>query len=156
MMKSLMFALLACWTSLAWADPLDTGEAYTTRQGPPEWMDKTDFGLLVVDYGMFALIVVALGWLVVKHPQRFAAFEHAIQWPVRSLFAVAKRTGGVGALVLQMMGTFIGFVVVVAWVFFCQWLKSQGLGALSMAGLALIALMLVRMIKGNEAPKPIR
>jgi len=154
-MHRFILFIWAIWPEIVLADPLDQGEAYTTRQGPPEWMDKTDFGLLIVDYGLFALLVVALGWLVFKHPQRFAAFEKIVQWPIRAVFSLATRVGGVGEFMLQMIGGLAAFILVVVWVFFCQWLKSKGLGALSMGGLALLALMLVRMIKGDEKPRPI-
>lgn len=58
-----IFLLLALYSGTALADPLDQGEAYTTRPGPPEWMDSIDFGLLLVNYGVFALMIIAMGWL---------------------------------------------------------------------------------------------
>jgi len=151
----LLYVLLACWPDLLWADPLDQGEAYAARQGPPVWMDNVDLSLLLVDYGIFALLVVALGWAVVKYPQRFVTFETIMLKPILAIFLLAKRVGGVGEILLQMIGGLAGFILAAAWVFFCQWLKSIGLGAFSMAGLALLALMLVRMIRGKEREHPL-
>ena len=57
--------------------------------------------------------------------------------------------------VLQMFGGIAVFIALAAWIFFCQWLKHHGLGALAMIGLAFVALLLVRIIKGSEKPVPI-
>ncbi len=141
--------------SSSWADPLDTGEAYVDRAAPPAWMDKIDFGLLLVDYGIFALTIVAMGWLLIKRSDLLSRLESRIFAPFSAIFAAAKRVGGVGELLLQMVGGMALFLALAAWVFFCQWLKHVGLGALSMAGLALVALLLVRMIKGKEREIPV-
>jgi len=137
------------------ADPLDAGEAYTTRQGAPEWMDGIDFGFLLLDYSFFALVLIALGWLLFKKPQYLQRLESLIWRPYQAIFSAATRTGGVLEFVLQLFGGLAVFVSLAAWFFFCQWLKAQGLGALSMAGLAFAALMLVRAIKGEEKEQPI-
>lgn len=134
----------------AMADPLDKGEAYTTRKGPPEWMDNIDLSLLLIDYGVFALMVIAMGWLLIKRPHYFLKLEALIKRPFAAIFAAASRAGTVTGFILQMVGGLAAFVALAAWVFFCQWTKSKGLGALSMIGLALMALMLVRLIKGNK------
>lgn len=153
--KSGMGLLLACWPALLFADPFDKGEAYTTRQGPPEWMDSVDFGLLLVDYGVFALMVIALGWLFVKKPTYLNRLESLIRSPFRAIFHTAQCAGGVNKLILQVFGGLLMFLSLSAWVFFCQWLKHEGLGALSMIGLAFAAFMLVRLLKGDEKPKPV-
>ncbi|MDQ6987763.1 MAG: hypothetical protein Q9M25_08170 [Mariprofundaceae bacterium] len=139
-----------CYPLSAIADPLDAGEAYTTRQGAPEWMDGIDFGLLLLDYSIFALVLIALGWLLFKKPQYLQRLESLIRRPFQAVFSAATRVGGVTEFVLQLFGGLAVFVTLAGWFFFCQWLKSQGLGALSMAGLAFAALMLVRAIKGDE------
>jgi len=147
--------LLACWPELSLADPLDAGEAYVSRGGPPEWMDKTDFGLLLVDYGVFALAIVALGWMIFKRPQYLFRLESLVRYPFHMVFLAAKRSGGVIELILQSLGGLAAVAAMVGWIFFCQWLKHQGLGALSMIGLAFAAFILVRVIKGNEVSQPV-
>jgi len=137
------------------ADPLDKGEAYTTRSGPPEWMDNVDLGLLLVDYSIFALTLIGLGWLLFKKPTYLARLESVVRAPFAAIFAAAKRAGGVTEFVLQLFGGIAVFISLGAWVFFCQWLKHIGLGAFAMIGLAFVALLLVRLIKGNEKELPI-
>jgi hypothetical protein len=147
--------LLLYWPSLLWADPLDRGEAYTMRQGPPEWMDKTDFMLLIINYGIFALALIGLAWLIFKRPEYLQRLESVILRPFKFIFSLAHRTGGLGEVVLQALGGLAAFLTLAAWVFFCQWLKYVDLGAISMVGLAFAALMLVRLLKGDEKPQVI-
>jgi len=154
-MRRVILSTVALMPGTLWADPLDRGEAYTTRAGPPEWMDNIDFGLLLVDYGIFALTLIGLGWLLFKRPDYLLRLESVIRAPFAAIFVAAKRAGGVTEFMLQMLGGVAVFVALVAWVFFCQWLKHVGLGALAMAGLAFVALLLVRMIKGNERGRPV-
>lgn len=146
---------IACWPGLAMADPLDAGEAYTARAGAPEWMDKIDFGLLLVDYGVFALAIIGMGWILLKKPQYLYRLEAVVRYPFGMIFSAATRCGGVMEFILQLFGGLAVFVTLAGWIFFCQWLKHQGLGALSMVGLAFAALMLVRIIKGKEVSHPI-
>ena len=153
MMRWMAAAMLYPVTAVA--DPLDKGEAYTTRQGPPPWKDNVDLSLLLVDYGIFALMLIGLGWLLFKRPHYFLRMESIIRYPFAAMFAAAKRAGGAIEFILQIITVVAAFIALAAWVFFCQWLKSEGLGALSMIGLAFMALMLVRLIKGNEKSQPI-
>jgi len=148
MMRWIVATLLYPITAMA--DPMDKGEAYTTRQGPPEWMDNVDLSLLLVDYGIFALMLIGLGWLLFNRPHYFLSVESMIRYPFSAIFAAGKRAGGVLEFVLQIFAVVAAFIALAAWVFFCQWLKSKGLGAFSMIGLAFMALMLVRLIKGKE------
>jgi len=150
-----IFLLLAFYSGTALADPLDKGEAYTTRPGPPEWMDSVDFGLLVVNYGVFALMVIALGWLFYKKPNYLDRLEALICAPFLAIFHTAKCAGGVNKFILQVFGGVLIFITLTVWVFFCQWLKHIGLGAVSMAGLAFAAFMLVRLLKGKEKSQAI-
>ncbi len=152
--KRFALTILLCWPTFAMADPLDRGEAYTTRAGSPPWMDKIDFGLLLVDYGIFALTLVALGWLLFKKPHLLYRLESIVRAPFAGIFAAARRAGGVTEFLLQMLGGLAIFLSLAAWIFFCQWLKHMGLGALSMIGLAFAALLLVRLIKGKERDVP--
>ena len=144
--------LLIYLPSMALADPLDKGEAYTTRQGPPDWMDGVDFTWLIVDYGLFALAVIALGWLLMKRPDLFRAFEKVICSPFRLLLGIAAHLPVVLRELLQGITGLLVIALIVAWVFLCQWFSHHGLGAISMAGLALEAVILVRLIKGTERP----
>ncbi len=145
-----MFVFLACWPQSLWADPFDNAEAYANSSEPPVWMDGMDVGLLLVDYGVFALALVALGWLLFKKPERMQRLEAFILRPFRAIFAAAKHAGGALELILQTIGGLAAFVSLAVWVFFCQWLKHEGLGAVSMLGLAFAALMLVRLLKGDD------
>jgi len=154
--KNILLApMMIAGGTMAIADPLDRGEAYTTRQTPPEWMDGVDFGLLLVDYGVFALTLIGLGWLLLKKPHLLYRMEAVVRAPFSAIFAAAKDAGGVIEFVLQLFGAAAVFAALGVAVFFCQWLKHIGLGALSMIGLAFVALLLVRMIKGNEREMPV-
>jgi len=138
----------------ALADPLDTGEAYTTRKGPPDWMSGIDFTWLLVDYIVFAIMVFALGWVLAKRISVFERFETILYWPFTHLFSLASH---LPILLRELAQGIIGLAIlflVVAWVFFCQWLSQQGLGAISMAGLALEAVVFIRVVK--QAGKPSR
>jgi len=149
-----MAALLLPFT--AFADPLDKGEAYTTRQGPPEWMDGVDISWLIVDYGLFALAIIGIGWLLMKKPEHFARFETIICLPFRIMMqGAAKLPFLLRELAQGLVGLSV-ILLIVAWVILCQWLKHHGLGGLSMAGLALEAVILVRLIKGTEKPLPVQ
>ncbi len=149
-MKRLIFTILACWPVLALADPLDLDEGYTTRQMPSSWWDKSDFWLLLGDYMVFALVLIALGWLLFKQPRYVQQAESMIQRPFRTIFAAAGCAEGLMKGILYLLGGLLTFVALAAWIFFCQWLKSHGLGAFSMAGLALMSVMLVRLIRGEH------
>lgn len=139
----------------AFADPLDKGEAYTTRQGPPPWMDGVDVGWLIVDYGIFALMIVAIGWVLSRRISMFESFEAFISWPFRWMFRLASRLPIILRELAEGISGLAILFLIVAWVMFCQWLKHQGLGAISMAGLALEAVVLVRLIKNGEKPQPV-
>ncbi len=145
-------AMMAAWLpAVALADPLDRGEAYTERGAPPDWMDGVDFGWLLVDYGVFAIVVVAFGWVLLRRPQWFEQFEALLSAPFGMLFRAAS---GLPVLLRELAQGLIGLVIlglVVGWVFFCQWLSHHHLGAIAMAGLALLAVILVRLVKRSES-----
>ncbi|OIO70217.1 MAG: hypothetical protein COW19_08140 [Zetaproteobacteria bacterium CG12_big_fil_rev_8_21_14_0_65_55_1124] len=147
-----IISLLALMPTAAFADPLDKGEAYTTRQGPPEWMDGVDLSWLLVDYGIFALMIVAIGWVLTKRITAFERFESVIRWPFSQMLKLASHLPIILRELAQGITGLIILFLIVAWVIFCQWLKHQGLGAISMAGLALEAVILVRLIKQGEKP----
>ena len=137
--------------TLAFADPLDKGEAYTMRDTPPDWMDAGDFAWLLVDYGVFAIIIAAIGWIMFKHPQQFARFERTVLKPMSFLFEQEKKYDGVVSFAFAMIAWVSVFIFTVSWVFFCQWLGHLGLGAVSMAGLALEAVLIVRALRDSES-----
>jgi len=150
MRKIISLAALLPFT--AFADPLDKGEAYTTRQGPPDWMDGIDFTWLLIDYGVFALMVIALGWVLTKRIGLFESFENFIYWPFSRLMGLASRLPIILREFAQGIVGLVVLLLIVAWVMFCQWLYHYGLGAVCMAGLALEAVFLVRLIKRGEKP----
>ncbi|MDQ6971833.1 MAG: hypothetical protein Q9M30_04225 [Mariprofundaceae bacterium] len=145
-----IIGLISFIPSLAFADPLDTGEAYTTRQAPPEWMDGVDLSWLLVDYGLFALVIIALGWILMRKKEAFEGFENVLRWPFSRLLGLAARLPVVLRELAQGIVGLMVIFLVVAWVIFCQWLSHKGLGGLSMAGLALEAVILVRLVKRGE------
>jgi len=147
-LRIIMFFLPAT----AYADPLDQGEAYVTRQGAPKWMDGVDFTWLLLDYGLFAVAIIALGWVVMKRPESFARFENVLTAPFRMLLHLAACLPIVLRELMQGMVGLLVIVLVMAWVVLCQWFSHIGFGALAMAGLALEAVILVRLIKRGEKP----
>lgn len=149
-MKGAYAFLVLLMPIMAFADPLDTGEAYTTRKGPPEWMDGVDFTWLLLDYVLFGLAVVLIGWLLIRRPEQFGRFEACIRWPFASLFELSSRLPVVLRELLQFVTILFALLITAAWVMLCQWLNHLHLGALAMAGLALLAVILVRSIKRSE------
>ncbi|RMH52739.1 MAG: hypothetical protein D6682_01360 [Zetaproteobacteria bacterium] len=138
----------------ALADPLDQGEGYATRGVAPSMLDRGDVALLLVDYGVFALAVVALGWVALRRPGLLLRLEQYLRAPFAAIFAAAGRAGGVAGIVLHLIGVMVVLLALAVWIFACQWLKHAGLGALSMVGLALLALVLVRAIRqGGAEPR---
>ncbi len=140
------------WIGTAWADPLDAGEGYALRGGPPDWMDSVDFGWLIVDYGLFALTVGLLGWLMFAHPARALRWRDALAMPWRALFRAAEALPFGLRELAQGLAVAAALLAVAAWVFFCQWLSSMHLGALAMAGLAMLAVFLVSLMRDGGKP----
>lgn len=155
-------ASLATWNLGAWllagttafADPLDY-DSYV-RQDPRDfWMSRGDFGWLLMDYGLFALSIVAAGWVARKRPDLWLAVERRLRAPLAALRAAADARGGwdsVTGTLLHAGRILLGVLMLAAWVFVCQWLRHIGLGALAMAGLALAGLVLVRSLRAAEHP----
>jgi len=77
----------------AFADPLDYDEAYVHRLMMP-WMNNGDFGLLLVDYGFFALFLIMLGWLLYAKPTYWHRIENAIRYPFARINRMAHAHGG--------------------------------------------------------------
>jgi hypothetical protein len=149
-MKRMTALFIWLLPSMAAADPLDTGEAYTMRKGPPEWMDGVGFTWLLVDYALFAAVVALIGWLLMRRPELFARFEKGIRWPFAGLLGLASRFPAGLRELLQVTTYLSVLLLVVGWVMFCQWLNHIHLGAVAMAGLALLAVILVRTIRRSE------
>ncbi len=149
-MRYIGMILAALLPYTAYADPLDRGEAYTTRQGPPDWMNGVDLTWLIVDYGLFAVVIIALGWVLMRRPHLFAGFESALKAPFAALLAGAVHLPVILRELAQGIVGLMVLALIVAWVLLCQWLSHIGMGGLSMAGLALEAVILVRLIRGGE------
>ncbi len=137
------------------ADPFDDGEAYASRATAPEWMDNVDVGLFLLNNAVFALSVFLLAYFLFKKPALLMRLEQKILAPFRWLFALARSYTGIIELLLQGFAGLVVFMALAAWVFFCQWLKHEGFGAISMFALAILALLFVRLLKGKEKPRPI-
>ena len=132
----------------ALADPLDY-DSYT-RQNPRDfWMSRGDLGWLVLDYGLFAISVILVAWLLRRRPEAWRRLESALYAPfvaVKSRGAMAGGWSTLSGMSLYILHAMFVFLALAAWIFVCQWLRHIGLGAFSMAGLALIGLLLVRAL----------
>ncbi len=140
---------MTAWIGTAWADPLDAGEGYALRGAPPDWMDGVDFGWLIVDYGLFAAAMGLLGWLMFHRPAFALRARDAIAAPWRAMLRAAA---GLPVVLRELAQGLIGLsaaAAVAGWVFFCQWLSAMHLGALAMAGLALLAVLLVSLMRDS-------
>ncbi len=139
----------------AFADPLDYDEAYVHRLMMP-WMNNGDFGLLLVDYGFFALFLIMLGWLLYAKPTYWHRIENAIRYPFARINSMAHAHGGFDSklgLLIYGINALLIFLTLAIWIFLCQWVKHEGFGAIYMAGLALVSVFLVRIIGGkNKRP----
>lgn len=135
----------------AYADPLDYDEAYTHRP-ITHWMSHGDFGWLLVDYGLFALFLILLGWLLYAKPAYWQRVENVIRAPFARINRMANARGGFNStlgILIYCINTLLIFLTLAAWILFCQWIKHEGLGGISMAGLALAAVFLVRALGGR-------
>ena len=130
------------------ADPLDF-DSYT-RQNPRDfWMSRGDLGWLLLDYGLFALSVILVAWLLRRRPGAWRRLESALYAPFAAIKGRGAMSGGwstLSGVALYIIHAVLVFLALAAWVFVCQWLRHMGLGAFSMAGLALIGLLLVRAL----------
>ncbi|MDQ6950126.1 MAG: hypothetical protein Q9M26_00505 [Mariprofundales bacterium] len=134
------------------ADPLDRGEGYTTRPGPPPWMDGVDFAWLLVDYALFAIVIGAVGWMLMRKPAICTRIENAICLPFRTLLNLADYLP-IGLRELAQGLVYVAILLfVVLWIFFCQWFNHHGFGGLAMIGLALESTLLVRLIGRDSHP----
>ncbi|MDX8391921.1 MAG: hypothetical protein R8K53_05060 [Mariprofundaceae bacterium] len=138
---------------LAYADPLDY-EGYVKKSPDEFWMSNGDFFWLLADYGVFALSLVALGWLFYVKPSYGERIETIVCYPFTLLNGIARKNGGwdkLSGILLYVINGCLIFVCLAAWVFFCQWLKQAGFSAISMAGIALVAVVLVRSLGDRRA-----
>ena len=115
-MKRACFAWLSLLAGArVWADPLDAMEGYAERGTPPVIPGAESVALWVLDYALFALVVVALGWMFVRRGGAWARMEAKAQaW----LAAIRGCCGRVAAWVA-------GLLAVAGWIFFCQWLDAH-------------------------------
>ncbi len=134
------------------ADPLDYGN-YVNQSPANFLMDKSDFAWLLLDYGLFASSLIIFGWLFYAKPTYWQRVENLIRYPFARINSMAQAHGGFDraiGLVLYGINTVLIFLALAFWVFFCQWIKHVGFGGISMAGLALAAIFLVRILSGKK------
>jgi len=75
-----------------------------------------------------------------------------IRYPFARINHLARTHGGfdkASGLLLYGLNTLLIFFALAIWIFLCQWVKHEGFGGISMVGLALAAVFLVRMLGGK-------
>ncbi|MDQ6974851.1 MAG: hypothetical protein Q9M10_08180 [Mariprofundaceae bacterium] len=136
----LMLALLIVYGDTAMADPFDAGEGYVNR-GAPDMLGYAGLTMLMLNYVLFGLAAVVFGkglakktpWLV--HMSRI--FEKPWSFGIQKEERDDRHWADIPLTVLLM----------VLWIFLCQWFNEFGLGAIAMIGLALMAVFVLRMLK---------
>jgi len=136
----LMFVLLMVYGDTAMADPFDADEAYVNR-GAPDMLGYAGLAMLMLNYVLFGIAAVVFGkglakktpWLL-KVSQIFAKpWSFGVQKEERDDRHWADMP--------------LTVVIMVLWIFLCQWFNEFGLGAVAMIGLALMAVLVLRMLK---------
>jgi hypothetical protein len=139
-----------CLPLNAMADPLDRGDFFSARQGSSDWLDQVDFGPALLNYGLSVLLLIGLGWILFKRPHFFLRLESIIRRPFGAILAASLRASTAASVCLQLLLAFLVLVSLAAWALLCLWLGSKGFEILTVTGLALLAIMLVRLVKGEE------
>jgi len=136
----------------AFAGPLGYDESSVHRLMMP-WTSNGDFGWLLVDYGLFALFLITLGWLLYAKPTYWYRIENVIRYPFARINRMARAHGGFNrklGILIYSINTLLIFLTLAIWIFLCLWVKHAGFGAIFMAGLALVSVFLVRIIGGKN------
>ncbi len=124
----------------SWADPLDDAEGYVTR-GAPKMMDASGLVFLAFDYICFALAVVFFGRALVQDKSWLQYLSRVIARPwsfgVHQQWHETRHRADTPLMVMM----------VVIWIFLCQFLSEMSLGVLAMIGLALLAVVMLKLIK---------
>jgi len=125
---------------VAIADPFDADEGYVNR-GAPDMLGYTGLAMLMLNYVLFGVAAVVFGkalvakaaWL--QYVSRF--FAKPWSFGVRKQWQQGRHWADIPLTVLLM----------VLWIFLCQWFNEFGLGAVAMIGLALMSVLLLKMLK---------
>jgi len=125
---------------MCWADPFDDGEAYVNR-GAPEMLGMAGLAMMMLNYVLFGLAVVIFGKAMINRTPwlELIAKSFARPWSygVKGVWQNQRH-----ALDMPLM-----IAILVAWIFLCQFFNEMGLGVLAMIGLALMAVVFLRMLK---------
>jgi len=135
-----MLLLLMVCGDAAMADPFDADEGYVNR-GAPDMLGYAGLAMLMLNYVLFGLAAVVFGkalankapWM--KHISRIFSkpWSFGVQKEVRD----DRHWADIPLTVVLM----------ILWIFLCQWFNEFGLGAVAMIGLALMAVLVLRMLK---------
>ncbi|MDQ6952432.1 MAG: hypothetical protein Q9M15_02780 [Mariprofundaceae bacterium] len=135
-----MLLLLMANGDAAMADPFDADEGYVNR-GAPDMLGYAGLAMLMLNYVLFGIAAVVFGkglakktpWLL--HISRIFAkpWSFGMQKEVRD----DRHWADIPLTV----------VIMVLWIFLCQWFNEFGLGAVAMIGLALMAVLVLHMLK---------
>jgi len=137
-----LFLMVTLWMvcgDTAMADPLDAGEGYVSR-GAPDMLGYAGLAMLMLNYVLFGLAAIVFGKALANKAVWLEYTGHVFAQPWS--FGVHKQKQRHWADLPLMV------VLMVVWIFMCQWLNEFGLGALAMIGLALMAVLFVKSLRG--------
>jgi len=124
----------------AMADPFDADEGYVNR-GAPDMLGYAGLGMLMLNYVLFGVAAVVFGKALVANTAWLQYVSRVFSKPwsfgVRKQWKDGRHWADIPLTVILM----------VLWIFICQWFNEFGLGAVAMIGLALMAVLLLRMFK---------
>ncbi len=141
MLRLLIILLGLFWAiDTSWADPLDDAEGYVTR-GAPKMMDTSGLVFLGLDYVCFALAVVFFGRALIQNKPWLQYLSRVVSRPWS--FGIGKQWHETR----HRADTPLMVMIVVIWIFLCQFLSEMSLGVLAMIGLALLAVVILKFIK---------
>jgi len=115
-------------------------------------MDGGGLAWVLLDYGLFALGIVAIGWLLINKKELFVRVESTIYQPFRALLAIAEGLPTIPKQILQGITYFAVLLLVIIWTIVCQWLNHHSFGGLAMLGLSFEAVLLVRLFAQDARP----
>jgi len=124
----------------AMADPFDADEGYVNR-GAPDMLGYAGLGMLMLNYVLFGVAAVVFGKALFANAPWLQYVSRVFSKPWS--FGVQKHWQG-GRHWADIPLTVILMVV---WIFICQWFNEFGLGAVAMIGLALMSVLLLKMLK---------
>jgi len=135
-----MVLMLVAFGDAAMADPLDAGEAYVNR-GAPDMLGYTGLAMLMLNYVLFGVAAVVFGKALFANAPWLLYISRVFAKPwsfgVRKQWQPGRHWADIPLTVVLM----------IVWIFICQWFNEFGLGAVAMIGLALMAVLLLRMMR---------